>query len=174
MFSQIDIRPLKLEELSHIYKIDRSEEVARKYVHEDGELVAKEEPQKIINGDDFWDGHIGNWQEAIEKNALAFAAYDKNAIAGFAIVSMDVEKDATQILALYVSAEHRLSGIAKSLYLETLDASKAAKKKTIYVAATPTESAVAFYLSQGFTVLKGKNKNLLYLEDGDIHMSKSI
>ncbi|MCH6257104.1 GNAT family N-acetyltransferase [Puniceicoccaceae bacterium K14] len=174
MFSQIEIRPLKLEDLSTIYQLDRSEEVRRSYLHEGGALIAKEENVTIINDDDFWDGHIGNWQEAIEKNAVAFAAYDKDKLAGFAIMSMDVEARATQILALYVDTDHRLSGIAKSLYLEMFDASKSANKETLYVAATPTESAVRFYLSQGFEVLKGKNRNLLYLQDGDIHMSKRI
>lgn len=174
MFSPIEIRPLKLDELSLIYQIDRSEEVKRSYAHEDGELITKEIGHNILNDTHFWDGHIGNWQEAVEKNALAFAAYKQGEPAGFTIVAMDTEPDATQILALYVSAEYRMSGIAKSLYLEALDATRAAQKKKIYVAATPTESAVAFYLSQGFMVLQGKNNNMMYLEDGDIHMGKDL
>ncbi len=53
------------------------------------------------------------------------------------------------LVALFVSKDDRRQGIASQLTQEIMRLAKAHGASQIYVLATPSESAIGFYLSQG-------------------------
>jgi hypothetical protein len=53
---------------------------------------------------------------------------------------------------------------------EVIHLAKADGAQTLYVSARPSESAVRFYLSQGFQLTDNPHPRLLALEPEDIHM----
>ncbi|HCR30587.1 MAG TPA: GNAT family N-acetyltransferase, partial [Opitutae bacterium] len=69
---------------------------------------------------------------------------------------------------------HRMSGIARSLFLEAQDAARANGARTLYVSATPTDAAVGFYLHQGFQPTTDPVPALLEKEPENIHMVKRL
>ncbi len=170
----IEIKPLPKEDLKKIYTIDRSEEIDRMYRQVGEDLEVYERSISVQRDDSFWDTFYDKWITSMENGAEALGAVDDGKLAGFTIVRYDLEPNLAQILALYVSAEYRLSGIAKSLFLEAQDAAARRDAKSIYVSATPTHSAVNFYLSQGFVPTAKPDPDLLEKEPEDIHMIKSL
>ena len=173
MFS-IQIRSIELEELDRVYEIDRSESVERMYRQHDGVLESYEDKLIMDSDKAFWDQRLPDWKEAVSSGANAFGAYDNDRMIGFAIVDHEVRESMDQILALYVSAEYRLSGIAKSLYLEMLLASKKTGAENLYVSATPTGSAVGFYLSQGFKPSEHPLESAVAAAPDEIQMEKNL
>jgi hypothetical protein len=55
-----------------------------------------------------------------------------------------------------------------------IDAALATGATNLYVSAVPSESAVGFYLSQGFRPVGTPRPELFELEPEDIHMSLNI
>ena len=51
---------------------------------------------------------------------------------------------------------------------------KAQGADQLYVSATPSESAIDFYLSQGFALAKQVHKDLYALEPEDIHLLRQL
>ncbi|HAT60347.1 MAG TPA: hypothetical protein DCS60_06190, partial [Opitutae bacterium] len=64
-------------------------------------------------------------------------------------------------LALYVGSNHRMSGIAQSIYLKAENTAVSRKSKLHFVCTTPTNSSFSFYLSQGFKPASTPNAGLL-------------
>ncbi len=167
----IEIRLLHTEELD---KINRSEHVEHRYQLIEGELKSFDEPFTVPSGASFWDGFIDDWKRAVARGAAAFGAFDDEVLAGIAILDPNLDAGTEQLLALYVDCNHRMSGIAKSLYIEAQDAAKKRNAKTLYVSATPTDSSVKFYLGQGFEPTTEPHPDLLAQKADDIHMTKSL
>src|SRR5690606_35754457 len=106
--------------------------------------------------------------------AVAFGAFDGDRLTGFVMLKRRMAPDTDQIIALYVSAEYRLSGVAKTLFLEAQQAAKQAGIRKLYVATPPTGSAVGFYLSQGFQAAGSPDKAAIDAHPDDIHMVKGL
>jgi len=170
----IEIRLLNPDELEKIYQIDRSEEIEHRYRFVDGELKAFDEEASVPHDPKYWDAYFEEWKKALESGAEAFGAFDSEQLSGIVILNPNLEPGTEQFLALYVDSNHRMSGIAKSLYLKAQDAAKARKSKKLYVCATPTDSSVNFYLSQGFEPTSTPNAALFEKHPEDIHMTKSL
>ena len=170
----IEIRLLDSEALERIYQIDRSEEIHRRYQFSNGELSCSKEDVSIPHDPAFWDRHFEDWKSAIDEGAAFLGAIDGEGLAGFTILKPDFRPEVAQILALYVDSEHRMSGIAKSLFLEAQDTAKAKRAKSLYVSATPTDAAVGFYLHQGFQPTREPDAGLLEKEPENIHMVKPL
>ncbi len=168
------IRELKREELDRVYEIDRSEAIERMYRQSDGVLESYDSDTVMESDHAFWDGHLASWRREMTDGAIAFGAFDGDRMTGFAILKRNLSPAQDQILALYVSAEYRLSGIAKSLYMEAQGAAKRGGATSLYVAATPSSSAVGFYLSQGFEPTPDPHPALLAEQPDDIHMVKQL
>ena len=75
-----------------------------------------------------------------------------------------------EMVAFYVSRAYHRQGIATALLQEIIRLAHAAGAREIYVSAVPSESAVGFYLSQGFRLAPHPNPGLFALEPNDIHM----
>lgn len=170
----IEIRLLESSELDKIYQINRSEESEHRYCYIDGELNVLDEPLTITADAKFWDNHFEEWKRALESGAEAFGAFDDETLSGIVILDPNLAPGTERILALYVDLNHRLSGIAKSLYLKAQDAAKSRDSHTLYVCATPTDSSINFYLSQGFEPTSDPHQKLLEQHPNDIHMTKRL
>lgn len=170
----IEIRLLGSEALDKIYQIDRSEEIHRRYQFSNGELSYTKEDLSIPHDPDFWGRHFNEWKSAINDGAAFFGAINNRVLAGFTILKFDLNPGVAQILALYVDLQHRMSGIAKSLFLEAQDAARNKGSHSLYVSATPTDAAVGFYLHQGFQPTNNPDPTLFANEPENIHMVKPL
>ncbi|MAM92716.1 MAG: hypothetical protein CMI15_14775 [Opitutaceae bacterium] len=170
----IEIRLLDSEALEKIYQIDRSGEIHRRYQFSNGDLSYTKEDLSIPHNPAFWDQYFDEWKTAIDKGAAFYGAMDEEGLSGFTILKHDLQPGVAQIMALYVDSAHRMSGIARSLFLEAQDAARANGASTLYVSATPTDAAVGFYLHQGFQPTTDPVPALLEKEPENIHMVKRL
>lgn len=147
---RLDFRKLVSDDLDHVHDIDRSESVERMYRQAGDDLEPYDDALELTSEAAFWEERLDDWKREVAAGASAFGAFDDDRMAGVAILKHNSKPGCDQIIALYVSAEYRLSGVAKSLYVEMEQSAKKAGAKLLYVLTTPTGSAVGFYLSQGF------------------------
>ena len=77
-------------------------------------------------------------------------------------------------MALYVDQAARRSGVAGALTDEVERLARRSGAQSLYVSATPSESAVGFYLSRGFQLARHVNEELSAREPEDIQMEKAL
>jgi GNAT superfamily N-acetyltransferase len=177
----ITIQRLPKADLSRIREIDRSEIVRTGYTYEDGRLTAM-----AVN----WD--TGTWPEdgpedfsikgllkmltpiLEEENGVLLGALDGEVLAGLAVLRPRLTETMAQLVALFVSDGYRRQGIAQRLSAEAYRLAREGGATEIYVSATPSGSAVGFYLSEGFTPTDTPHPALFELEPEDIHMTKPL
>ncbi|MDQ8204534.1 GNAT family N-acetyltransferase [Pelagicoccus sp. SDUM812003] len=152
MIIPLEFRKLGSDELKRVYDIDRYEVVQTRYRRVGDQLKCFEEESEIASDPAFWDQRLPVWQRELEADAVAFGAFDGDRMCGFALLKNGARKDLSQILALYVSIDYRMRGVAKSLFMEMESAAKGAKAKSLFVLSPPTGPSVGFYLSQGFAI----------------------
>jgi ribosomal protein S18 acetylase RimI-like enzyme len=75
---------------------------------------------------------------------------------------------------LHVSRQARRQGVARRLTDEVVRLAREGGARELYVSATPSESAVGFYLRQGFRPTTRVDEVLYRLEPEDIHMVRPI
>ncbi|MBK1876384.1 GNAT family N-acetyltransferase [Pelagicoccus mobilis] len=172
--TQIELKKLSKSDLEAVHQIDRSESVERMYRKAGQNLEAYDDSVEFASDPAFWEKLISWWKKELDGGAKAIGAYDGDTMTGIAMIKHDAHEGVDQIIAMYVSAEYRLSGIAKSLYLEIEDAAKASGAKQLCVHTTPTGSAVGFYLSQGFQFDAGSACSLDPENEQDIPMVKDL
>jgi ribosomal protein S18 acetylase RimI-like enzyme len=176
----IEYRRMQTSEIDRIAEIDRSEYVTRGYVFEHGELKAIDVewnvPRWFAEGDHEHTvpAKIQAWKPYLEQGATMFGAFDGELLAGFAILRPKLTEEMAQLAVLHVSREHRRQGIATTLTEIVCDLAVELGAKEIYVSATPSQSAVGFYQSQGFRLVDKVNKELYELEPEDIHLIKTL
>jgi GNAT superfamily N-acetyltransferase len=78
------------------------------------------------------------------------------------------------LVALFVSKDYRRQSIAAKLTQEIIRLAKENGAGQLYVSATPSESAISFYTSQGFVLAKQVHKELYALEPEDIHLIRKL
>jgi len=79
-----------------------------------------------------------------------------------------------QLALLHVSRAYRRQGIATRLFQEACRLARGDGAEELYVSATPSESAVGFYRSQGCRLAEQVNEELYAEEPEDIHMIKTL
>jgi len=175
MSDTIRFRKMAVDELERIRDIDR-EEVIRVGYQQDGD--------QLIRMDVDWD--TPNWgrgegehthtriirfaKHYLETGATAIGAFAGDRLAGIAIYQPEVEESMGQLALMHVSREFRRRGIAARLFEDVLRLSQTAGDARLYVSATPSGSAVGFYLSRGFRPTATPHPELLAEEPEDIHM----
>lgn len=171
---QIEFKKLSTEDLEHVYHIDRSENVETMYRPAGKNLEAYDDSVEVSSDPAFWDNLLAWWKDELTAGAEAFGAYDGEKMAGIAMIKHGVRDGVDQIISMYVGAEYRLSGIAKSLYFELEDSARASGAKKLFVSTAPTGSAVGFYLSQKFQFDAGSSCSIDQDEDYEIPMVKKL
>jgi GNAT superfamily N-acetyltransferase len=92
--------------------------------------------------------------------------------AGLAIVETTLVPGTAWLAVLHVDRRHRRRGVASLLWGAAVDRARGDGARAIYVSATPSDSAVGFYLSRGCR-LAGRPEiidHLYELEPDDVHL----
>jgi GNAT superfamily N-acetyltransferase len=167
---------LVADDLSLIAAIDRSEHVDVEYAVVDGRLI--ERPVTVADVPK-WDAtgsgefsvaaHIAFCTPLLADGAVLLGASVNEQPAGLAVVDPAFEPRMAWLAFLHVSRPHRRQGVAQALWDAAVDIGRAAGAGSIYVSATPTGSAVGFYLRQGCRLANPVHPTLFAHEPDDIH-----
>jgi N-acetylglutamate synthase-like GNAT family acetyltransferase len=174
----ITIKQLDKSAATRVGEIDRSEYVTLNYVYNDGKLE-----DKVVD----WDvprWHSGNGSHSVghmidfskrmlsAEGAVLLGALDGEMLVGIAIYRPGLTEKMAQLALLQVNRAYRRQGIAKRFTDEMVKLAKADGATEMYVSATPSESAVGFYCSQGFEIAPPDriHPELFEEEPEDIHM----
>jgi GNAT superfamily N-acetyltransferase len=176
----LSFRQIALDEASKIAEIDRSERVTLGYVVRDGRLVSEPVDWNIPR----WtvDGHrdfnletrIARLRERIESGDVAMGAFDDGLLVAYAVLHPGLTQGMAQLAELFVSRVHRKLGIARRLVERLIERARMEGATRLYVSSAPSESAVGFYLSQGFRLTPEPDPDLYRLEPDDIHMVRNL
>jgi GNAT superfamily N-acetyltransferase len=174
----IEIRQLKASEIGRIAEIDRTEHVTLGYVYRDGQL----EQERV----DWWvprwpregswgiEARIQGIRRILQEGGVMLGAFDDDLLVGIAGLRHNLTETMAQLTTMFVSKGYRRQGIAAALAAEIIRLAREAGAQELYVSATPSESAVGFYRSQGFRLAEKVNEELYALEPEDIHMIKRL
>ena len=172
---RIEIRRLSPDEIHLIGDIDRSEHVNALYAVEDEQLVHRpvdiDAPSWDRNGtgDHSVRALVEHFRPIAENGASLLGAFDRDEFLGLAIVDGTFEPPMAWLALLHVSRPHRRRGVASALWTAAEEAAVTAVAESMYVSATPSDSAVGFYLSRGCSLADPPHPALLAEEPEDIH-----
>jgi len=173
----VRVERLAAAEVGLLARIDRSEHVETQYTVRDGVLV---EAPVVMEDIPPWHDGTGEHSiaEKIEFSAPILAAgavllgafTDARDLAGLAIVDPTFEPSLAWLALLHVSRPHRRHGAASALWRSSAELAVAGGAEEMYVSATPTGSAVGFYLSRGCRLAEPVHPALFEREPDDIHL----
>jgi GNAT superfamily N-acetyltransferase len=171
----VGIRQLHPEELARVEAIDVSESGRLVYYHNAGQIMSKPTTwQRAPRDAHAWGRYVERWQTTLARAGVALGAFDGERLVGIAVLRHHLTESMAQLEALFVSRDSRRRGIASQLMQETLRLAKAAEASHLYVSATPSESAVGFYLRQGFVLAPQVHEGLYALEPEDLHLLRAL
>ncbi len=174
----MQVRRLAPSDVVLVASIDRSEHVEVQYRVEDGRLV--EAP--VVTADiPPWDPdgsgehsvarQIAFCASAVAGGAALLGAFDDDGeLMGLATVHPTFERGLAWLATLHVSRPHRRRGAASALWGAGVALARDAGARSLYVSATPTGSAVGFYLGRGCRLADPVHPELFAHEPEDIHL----
>jgi GNAT superfamily N-acetyltransferase len=172
------VERLHADDVALVASIDRSEHVDVQYRVIDGTL---HEIPATVTEIDPWepDGsgphsiatEIAFCTAVIAGGGTLLGAFDDEHTAGLAIVHPTFEPPLAWLAFLHVSRPYRRRGAAQALWNAAIDIAIAAGAESIYVSATPTGSAIGFYLRQGCHLTPAVHPDLFAAEPEDIHLT---
>jgi predicted N-acetyltransferase YhbS len=175
------VRRLPSEAVSLIGSIDRSEHVDVHYGVVAGRLVEQPVPMAEIPA---WDptgsgphsvaAEVDFCAAVIADGGVLLGAFDEDVPVGLGVVDPSFEGPLAWLAFLSVSRQHRRHGAARALWRAAVDLARAAGAEAMYVSATPTGSAVGFYLGQGCRLADPVHATLYAKEPEDIHLMCSL
>lgn len=176
--SAMKIRRLAPSDVALVAAIDRSEHVEVQYRIEAGRLV--EAP--VVKADiPAWDpdgsgehsvaSHIAFCASVVAEGGVLLGAFDDDGeLMGLATVHPTFEPGLAWLATLHVSRVHRRRGVASALWDAGAALAREAGARSLYVSATPTGSAVGFYLGRGCRLADPVHPDLFAREPEDIHL----
>ncbi len=176
----LEIKQMRNSDIVRLAEIDRSEHVTVTYFYRSGKLETEKVDWQVPRwfNDDRSEhsvqAHIEAWSTYLQQGGTMFAALDGRLLVGMAIYRPKLTETMAQLAVLHVSADYRRAGIATRLTAEIIRMAKDDRSTELYVSATPSESAVGFYQSQGFRLAVKPHPALYELEPEDIHMIKTL
>lgn len=178
--AEIDYRWMAPDEVGKIGDIDRSEQIRMGYEYTGDKLrqmdVNWDTPAWLPYGDGnhtvaaqikFCRGHL-------QRNGRMYGAFDGEKLVGIGIIQPRIRDGIAQLAYLHVSNHYRRKGIGGHITEALIREAKRTGARKMYVSATPTASAVGFYLSCGFEPVDKPIPELFELEPEDIHMMKIL
>ena len=186
MRDSVAVRELAPDDVGLVALVDRSEHVDVQYEVVDGELV--ERPVAMADVPP-WDpvgegphsvaAHVAFCRDCVANGAQLLGAFDSDRdsdgeLLGLAAVDADFEPPLAWLAFLHVSRPHRRRGVASALWAVAEGAARTAGATAMYVSATPTGSAVGFYLRQGCRLAEPVHPALYAKEPDDIHLVKQL
>ena len=171
----ITFQEISLQELTNrVTEIDVSEHGAVVYYWIGNELKpAPEEWDRPKRTRDSWKND--SWTTVMNlKGVKAWGAFNGEQLVGVIVYRPHLTEDTAQLAALFTDKDHRRMGIASRLTQQLIQQAKDDGHSKLYVSATPSESAVNFYISHGFVPTQQAHPGLYELEPEDIHMIKTL
>jgi ribosomal protein S18 acetylase RimI-like enzyme len=174
----MNVRRLEPSGVDLVASIDRSEHVEVQYRIDDGRLV---EAPASVPDIPAWDPH-GSGEHSVASHtafiasvvadgaALLGAFDDDGHVMGLATVHPTYGPGLAWLATLHVSRAHRRRGAATALWDAGVRLAREAGARSLYVSATPTRSAVGFYLSRGCRLADPVHPTLFGHEPDDIHL----
>ena len=176
----MDVRRLEATDVALVACIDRSEHVEVQYRVEDGRLVEGPVPRHRADippwdsdgaGENSVASQVALYASAVTGGATLLGAFDANGeLMGMAAVDPTFEPGMAWLATLHVSRAHRRRGVASALWDAGIAIARAAGARVLYVSATPTGSAIGFYLSRGCRLADTVHPALFADEPEDIHL----
>jgi ribosomal protein S18 acetylase RimI-like enzyme len=174
----VKVRRLDSSDVALVASIDRSEHVDVQYRVEGGRLV--EAPIFMADmppwdpdgsGENSVASHMAFYASVVADGAVLFGAFDDDdELMGLASVHPTFEPGLAWLATLHVSRGHRRRGAASALWDVGVALAREAGAWSLYVSATPTGSAVGFYLSRGCRLADPVHPELFADEPEDIHL----
>ncbi|NPV08502.1 MAG: GNAT family N-acetyltransferase [Anaerolineae bacterium] len=170
--NSLTLRPLSKDELHLIAHVDRSEEIFLGYRLADGRLVS----EKVERKKERWDeAQVERFRlralDQLERGGQAVGAFDGDRLVGFAVLGPTFRgprQDYLHLDLLYVTRSHRRMGVASRLMQEIERLARERGARRLYISATPSESAIAFYFSRGAHLAPEPDPELHAMEPLDI------
>ena len=172
---------LEVDDLAMIASIDRSEPVDVEYAMVDGAITERPVTVSEIPP---WDatgtgphsvtGHIEFCRPVMARGGVLLGVVRDERALGLAVVEARFEPELAWLAWLHVTREYRRRGVARALWAAATDVARSAGAPAMYVSATPTGSAVGFYLRQGCRLADPAHPELLAKEPDDIHLVSEI
>ena len=181
MLRLMRVSRLRPEDVSLVATIDRTEHVDVEYRVVDGVLqpipaaiteVAAWDPTG--SGPHSVTDKIAFCESVVARGGILLGAFDGENTAGLGIVHPAFEPPLAWLAFLHVSRPYRRRGAAQALWDVAADIAVANGAESIYVSATPTESAVGFYLRQGCRLADPVHPDLFAAEPEDVHLVRSL
>lgn len=180
MVNNITYRSMEPSEIDRMREIDRTETVRIGYSCEAAQLERMSVDWEIPNflledtGEhslahqiDFCRGHLNAGGRMI-------GAFDGHQMVGIGVLRPELRPGLAQLAYLQISKGYRRQGVASRLAEKLFQYATATGADRVYVSATPSGSAVGFYLRQGFNPVEQPLPELYALEPEDIHMVKDL
>ncbi len=178
----MNVRRLEPRDVALVAFIDRSEHVEVQYRIEDGRLV---EAPVFMADIPPWDpdgsgghtvaSHTAFCASVLADGAALLGAFDDNGgLMGLATVHPTFEPGLAWLATLHVSRAHRRRGAASALWDTGVALAREAEARSLYVSATPTGSAVGFYLRRGCRLADPVHPGLFAQEPEDIHLVRKL
>ena len=173
---QINYTRLDPDAVVRLSEIDRSEHITLAYEFNAGVLTLVEVDWQVPNwfadrsGEHSLAEKIAFCRNHLEHGGILLGALHGDLLVGIAIVRPSLRADMAQLAFLHVSQEYRRQGIAQRLMDEACQSARSRGARRMYVSATPSESAVGFYLSMGCQLADPVDPDLYALEPEDIHL----
>lgn len=173
----MDVRTLGLDDLHLIGEIDRSEHVEVEYAVIDGRLTQRPASTPEIPS---WDpagagphsvaAKIAFGLPLVAGGAALLGAFEDRRVLGVALVDGTFEPPLAWLAFLHVSRAERRRGVAAELWDAAVAVAVSAGATSMYVSATPTKSAVGFYLSRACVLADPVHPTLYASEPDDVHL----
>jgi ribosomal protein S18 acetylase RimI-like enzyme len=176
-----EVLRLGIDDVGLIAKIDRSEHVDVEYAVVGGCLIERAVSMADIPpwdsvgvGPDSVAAKVAFCAPLVAGGATLLGAFERDHVLGLAVVDGSFEPGLAWLAFLHVSRPDRRRGTASALWAAGVEEAAAAGAKSMYVSATPTGSAVGFYLSRGCKLADPVHPALYASEPDDIHLVCSL
>ena len=174
MTGALVVRRLAASDFDAVHEIDVSEHITLIYRLVNGELRAEPHGGDRPRWNQAqWQEELARWRADLQPDVW-LGAYSGSQTAGLASLRYRLTPQMAQLTTLHVDRAHRRQGVARQLVQTVVAMAEESGAAELYVSAAETESAVGFYLSQGFRPTRTPHPEMLRLEPKDIHMVRPL
>lgn len=177
MTQTYNVRRLSVDDIGRIADIDRSEQIDTEYAVIAGQLARQAPSMEFVppwdpvgSGEHSVAEKIAFCEPLVRAGARLLGVFERNTTCGIAVVDGSFEPPMGWLPFLHVSRPFRRRGVATALWQTSAKLARNAGATALYVSATPTGSAVGFYLSRGCRLVDQVHPRLYAEEPEDIHL----
>ncbi len=173
------IQEIKRGETEILRQLDRSEQIEYFYFFEEDKLVKRvsTESESWCPGFSPEDDHPYSLKKVVDRanctldeGGILWGVFEDGRYAGHALLGNVFRNGTLQLVDLQVSRAFRRRGVATMLFRQAADVAKQRGAQGMYISATPSASAVGFYLRMGAKILDTPDPELFAEEPEDIHL----